>query len=226
MYLRERPKILSNGTRQVLVIGQDNTTDYIEEKWLIFSRPVSNDGDEVGHIELAFALEESAAGQGSVVRRITDSPLVVFFPTVLSTNLGFLVQGPYRTTLSRDNVPESDSWNQYLVGETSVLLVEALHELRNLGLLDVSALQSLPLDASRFTEGSRFAPLFSEVKKALMKKPLIPRYKNGHVSAQKAKIARTQDLRDLIEGKQLADLFQLAHEPALVKRRHHRRPNP
>ena len=154
------------------------------------------------------------AGLGLSVRRITDSPLVVFFPTVLSTNLGFLVQGPYRTTLSRDNVPESDSWNQYLVRETSGLLVEALHELRNLGLLDVSALRSLPLDASRFTEGSRFAPLFSGVKEALMKEPLLPRYKNGYVPAQRAKIARTQDLRDLIGSKQLADLFQSELDPA------------
>ena len=214
MYLRSRPKTLSNSARRVLVIGRTQDNIDVEEEWLIFSRPVSKNGDEVGHIELAFALEEDAAGHGWSVRRITDSPLVVFFPTVLSTNLGFLVQGPYRTTPSRDNVPEGDSWNQDLVKETAILLVEALRELRDLGLLDVSALQSLPLDASRFTEGSRFAPLFSTVKEALMKEPLLPLYKNGHVPAQRAKIARTQDLRDLIGAKQLADLFQSDHEPA------------
>ena len=215
MYLRGRPRSLSNGARQVQVIGQDKTTDDVEEEqWLIFSRPVSNKGDEVGHIELAFALEERATGQGSSVRRIADSPLVVFFPTVLSTNLGFLVQGPYRTTLSRDNVPESDPWNQYLVRKTSVLLVDALRELRNLGLLDVSALRSLPLDASRFTEGSRFAPLFSRVKEALLEEPLLPRFKIGYVPARRSKIARTQDLRDLIGSKQLADLFQSDYDLA------------
>ena len=214
MYLRSRPKTLSNSARRVLIIGRTQDNIDVEEEWLIFSRPVSNNGDEVGHIELAFALEEDAAGQGWAVQRITDSPLVVFFPTVLSTNLGFLVQGPYRTTPSRDNVPESDPWNQQLVKETATLLVEALRELRDLGLLDVSALQSLPLDASRFTEGSRFAPLFSRVKEALMKESLLPRYRNGHVPAQRAKIARTQDLRDLIGAKQLADLFQSDLEPA------------
>lgn len=213
-YLRSRPKTLSDNARQVLVIGRTQDNLDVEEEWLIFSRPVSNNGDEVGHIELAFALEEDAAGQGWSVQRITDSPLVVFFPTVLSTNLGFLVQGPYRTTPSRDNVPEGDPWNQGLVKETAILLVEALRELRDLGLLDVSTLRSLPLDASRFTEGSRFAPLFSRVKEALMKEPLLPRYKNGHVPAQGARIARTQDLRDLIGAKQLADLFQSDHEPA------------
>ena len=29
-----------------------------------------------------------------VISRVEESPLVVFFPTVVSTNLGFLVQGP------------------------------------------------------------------------------------------------------------------------------------
>lgn len=214
MYLRSRPKTLSKNARQVLVIGRTQENIDVEEEWLIFSRPVSNKGDEVGHIEIAFALEEDAAGQGWSVQRITDSPLVVFFPTVLSTNLGFLVQGPYRTTPSRDNVPEGDPWNQQLVKETAILLVEALRELRALSLLDASALRTLPLDASRFTEGSRFAPLFSRVREALMKEPLLPRYKNGHVPAQGARIARTQDLRDLIGAKQLADLFQSDHEPA------------
>lgn len=214
VYLRSRPIPLSSSARQVLVIGQDNITDDVEEEWLIFARSVSNNGDEVGHIEIAFALERAETDQGWSVQRITNSPLVVFFPTVLSTNLGFLVQGPYRTTLSRDNVPENRPWNQHLVKETSLLLVESLRELRDLSLLNVSALQSLPLDASRFTEGSRFAPLFSSVREALLKEPLLPRYKDGHVSAQRAKIARTQDLRDLLGAKQLADLFQSDHEPA------------
>ena len=44
------------------------------------------------------------------------SPLVVFFPTEKETFLGFLIQGPYRTTPARDNVPEHDQWNQGLAG--------------------------------------------------------------------------------------------------------------
>ena len=210
MYLRDEPKALGSAARQVMVIGQDDTTDDVEEEqWIIFSRAVSNNGEEVGQVEIAFALEEGDGG--SSLQRLADSPLVVFFPTVLSTNLGFLVQGPYRTTPSRDNVPQSDPWNQYLVEETSALLVDALRELRRLGLLNVSVLRCLPLDASRFTDGSRFAPLFSAVRETLLKESLIPRYKNGHVAAQRAKLARTQDLRTLISPEQLTDLFQSDH---------------
>ena len=82
--------------------------------------------------------------------------IVVFFPTIVPTNLGFLVQGPYRTTPSRDNVPPNDPWNQKLVKETATLLVKSLPALRDMGLLDVGALRSLPLDGSKFGEASRF----------------------------------------------------------------------
>ena len=62
----------------------------------------------------------------SAFNELQRSPLVVFFPTVLETHLGFLVQGPYRTTLSRDNVPRNDKWNRHLVAQTASLLGEAL----------------------------------------------------------------------------------------------------
>ena len=213
LYLRGKPETLSAAARRVIVIGQDSATDVVqEEQWLVFSRAVSNEGKDVGNVELAFALEKSTNGDRWSVRRITDSPLIVFFPTVLSTNLGFLVQGPYRTTPSRDNVPANDTWNQHLVRETSVLLVDALRELREMNLLNVSALRSLPLDAYQFREGSRFAPLFSAVREALTKEPLLPRYKGGYAAAQGAKLAVTQDLRDLIGPEQLASLFQSDHE--------------
>ena len=209
LYLRERSNALGGEVSRVMVIGQDHATDEVEEEhWLVFSRPVSNNEGGVGFVEVAFSLDQGEDSDSWSVRRITDSPLVVFFPTVLSTNLGFLLQGPFRTTPSRDNVPVGDPWNKYLVKETSVLLIDALRELRSLGLLDVSALRSLPLDSSRFVEGTRFAPLFSSVRDALMKECLLPGYKAGFVTGLKAKISRTQDLRDLIGTKQLVELFQ------------------
>ena len=79
--------------------------------------------------------------------------------------------------------------------------------LRELGLLDTSAIQCLPLDASRFAEGSRFALLFQQVRQALKTKPLLPAYHGGHVAGQAAKLAGTQELRTLIGEEQLASLF-------------------
>ena len=206
-YLRDAEK-LSNLSRKITVIGESSAAEDIdEEQWIVFSRPVSYQEQKVGYIELAFALQETEQNNNLSVSPIPESNLVVYFPTVLSTNLGFLVQGPYRTTPSRDNVPESDKWNQHLIYETSSLLVEALKEFRKLGLLDIGIFQCLPLDSSRFQDGSRFAPLFDEVRKALMQDQLLPCYKGGYAAALDVKLARTQDLRDLIDSKQLTEIF-------------------
>ena len=141
------------------------------------------------------------------MQRVDDSKLVVFFPTVLSTYLGFLAQGPYRTTTNRLSVPPMDNWNQHLVKETAILLTNSLESLKQLGLLSVSALRCLPLDSSFFAEDSRFASLFQSVRENLKTKDLLPAYSGGHIAAQNAKLAGSRELRELVSPEQLAQLF-------------------
>ena len=76
----------------------------------------------------------------------------------------------------------------------------------------MSAIQCLPLDASRFKGDSRFAPLFTKVREVFLDEQLLPRYGGGYVSAHRAKLARTQGLRDLISSKQLSTLFDSEHD--------------
>ena len=206
-YLREKLEKIGNGARRVVLTGQNDARDDTEE-WLVFAREVFNEGVSAGHVEVAFSLShEGVDGQRASVASIVNSPLVAFFPTVLSTNLGFLIQGPYRTTPSRDNVPESDRWNRHLVEETALLLIDALRGLRDLGLLDVSAIQCLPLDERHFADGSRLAPLFVATREALRNEPLLPTHDGIHVPGKNAKLARSQELRDLVRDEQLTSLF-------------------
>ncbi len=218
LYLRDKPDSVGKNARRVAVIGEDHVTDGVtEENWLVFSREVCTaNGVKVGHVELAFALENSEGGGELSVRAVTDSPLVVFFPTIIPTHLGFVVQGPYRTTPSRDNVPTYDPWNRHLVDETALLLIDALRQLCSLGLLTVAAFRSLPLAAFRFREGTMFAPLFTAVREALLTEPLLPRFGGGHIAAPQARLARTQDLRELLSPPQLTNLFQADEELAWV----------
>lgn len=205
-YKRVKPQDFGDGIREVTVLGhQAGLTESTEERWLIFSSPVRDEsGRDVGFVEVAFALSDD----GKAVQRVPDSSLIVFFPTIVTTNLGFLVQGPYRTTPSRDNVPRYDRWNQRLVQETGTLLVKALRSLKRLGLLGTSALQSLPLDRSKFGEASMFAPLFEAVRHAFLSERLLPRFGRGHVAASAALLARTQSLREIFSPRQLGSLFQ------------------
>lgn len=205
LYLRSQPEAIGDNARRITVIGQEEGKPDTEETWIVFAREAKADnGEVVGFTEIAFAVGDSSeSGKWSVVPA-SDSPLVVFFPTVVQTNLGFLVQGPYRTTPSRDNVPRNDPWNQHLVRDTAALLVEALRWLRDQGFLDTSTLRCLPLNSSRFSEGSMFAPIFEATRKAFQSEPLLPRFGGGYVAAARAKLARTQELRQLLGNDQLA----------------------
>ncbi len=206
VYLREE-KQLDTSVRQVDVVGQERGKTDSGSRWLVFSRPVTHGGRGAGYAEIAFSLVQDARSRQNRIQRHDRSPLVVFFPTVLETYLGFQVQGPYRTTPSRDNIPCGDVWNQHLVKETALLLVDSLGWLRDHGLLDVAALRCLPLELAKFSDDSMFQPLFEATKKALISKPLLPRFDGGHIAATSAKLARTQELRDLFSPAQLARLF-------------------
>ncbi len=176
------------------------------EDWFAWERPL----DDVGHagqrVELAFRADTTRREPRLVAQ--DGSPLVVFFPTQKETFLGFLIQGPYRTTPARDNVPGDDPANQALVRETAILLVDVLRELRTGGLLTVEVLQALPLDAARFPPDSMLRPLFDAVRTALTDEDLIPAAGGGYAAARNLKLASTGAVRELLDPGQLAALFQ------------------
>jgi len=207
-YLRDKPKEMGKGVRRVTLMGEEQGKPVTEETWTVFSREATTDKGEVaGHVEIAFLMTQADESGHRSIQAVSDSPLVVSFPTVVPTYLGFLTQGPYRTTPSRDNVPVDDLWNKRLVRETATLLVEALRWLRDHDMLDTAVLESLPLDPIRFAEDSMFGPLFEAVRSVLVAEPLLPCFGGGYVAAGKAKIARTQELRDLLSPSQLGTLY-------------------
>ncbi len=151
--------------RRVTLVTEKLGQEEVREHWLVFSRPVIADNGYQHRVEIAFTLTDEANPQ---LRPIQHSPLVAFFPTTFETNLGFLVQGPYRTTTSRDSVKLPDPWNQQLVSETASLLVSALEWMRdNNNFLDSAALRCLPINAEKFSDQTMFAPVFSAAKEAL-----------------------------------------------------------
>ena len=206
-YLRESREIEAD-VRRVTVIGQEQGQPDFDQEWLVISQAVNTKDDEfAGHVEIAFSLARDEGSQRDRIQRVDSSPLVVFFPTVLETHLGFLVQGPYKTTPSRDNVPYGDKWNQRLVDETASLLEKALFWLRDNDFLDTAALRCLPLDPLKFGESGMFAPFYEATKSALSTKCLLPRFDTGHVAATCARLGRTQEIRELFTPTQLAALY-------------------
>jgi hypothetical protein len=198
-YLRNNPEALDPGVERIRVTGQESGRPEVDQDWLVFRRGMlSAEQGEIGRVEIAFSLVAVKDAPGRwAVQPLTSSPVVVFFPTVVESHLGFLVQGPYRTTPSRDNIPPGDPWNQRLVEETTGLLVEAMRWMRDNAMLDVTALRCLPLFPEKFRQGSRFALMFNSVRQAFRDEALLPTFAGAYVTAGQAKLAHTRDLREL-----------------------------
>jgi hypothetical protein len=208
-YMRNSPEILGPNVQRISLIGNEDGQPEVEQNWLVFHRDVSSaGGQKTGRVEIAFSLvaKENTSGHWAV-QPLAKSPLVVFFPTVVESHLGFLVQGPYLTTPSRDNIPPSESWNQHLVLETSILLLDAIRWMRDNAMLDIATLRCLPLDSTKFSKDSRFASMFEIVRQAFKDEALLPTFDGRFVAAQRAKLARTQELRELLNPEQIAMLF-------------------
>jgi hypothetical protein len=210
-YIRSKPQVLGANVRLISVIGEKAGECDSDQNWLVFDRDVSMTTDDMiktGRVEIAFSLIQSKNSSAKwAIQPVVDSPLVVYFPTVVSTNLGFLVQGHYRTTPSRDNVPREDKWNQYLVNETANLLIQSLNWLRDSDMLDTAALFCLPIERVKFPPNSMFAPLFEAVRHALKSEQLLPSNENKYIAASQAKLARTKEIRELFSSDQLAKMF-------------------
>jgi hypothetical protein len=201
LYLRDAPSAIGPNVSRVKVIGQSSGNDDVDQEWLVFHKDVGK-----GRLEIAFSLKVDKEGQWSV-QTLVSSPLVVYFPTAYQTNLGFLVQGPFLTTPSRDNIKSDAEWNHHLVNETAALLVEAMAWMRDENKLDVSAIRCLPLDRDKFTDAAIFGPMFAAVRRAFLEEPLLPRFDSGYVAAPHSKLARTVDLRELFSPQQVTQLF-------------------
>ena len=203
-YLRKVTE-MDDLARQVNVIGQ--VTDLagvlqeISEEWWVFSREVEHGGESAGQVEIAFRIDPATRR----IQRIAESKLVVYFPTVKETHLGFLVQGPYRTTPNRDNVPETDGWNQYLVEETAKLLVDTLVWLRDRDMVDAELLSCLPIN--RIPDGM-FDPLFGATKKALVHQPILPKFGGGYLAANRAALGDSEGMRGLLSESQLSEIYE------------------
>lgn len=176
-----------------------------DEEWFVWHRQLDAVGEPEHRVEIAFMVRTEIDARRLVRRE--SSPLVVFFPTQKETFLGFLIQGTYRTTPARDNVPEDDPWNQALVRETASLLVDVLAELRDEGLLTVDILQALPLDAARFPPETMFRALFDSARAALVQDKLIPAAEGGYRGAREVRLASGAGIRELLTPDLLGELY-------------------
>ena len=209
-YLREIKPVRTQGkdiVKEMYIVPSDGA-DYC---YLIVERPIEWPGDdgikkEHRPVQIAFRLDKRLEDSGSIMK-VENARLFVFFPTVIETHVGFILQGPYRTTPQRETVPADDEFNQYVVKQSASLLSDSLSYLRDLGLLNVASYSALPLRAKDFPEGSLFLPIYDKVHETLKTQRLLPAHDGSFIYASEAKLACDEKLVELFSPEQLGSLL-------------------
>lgn len=185
----------------------------IQSNWLVFSKNTSLRTS--GKIAAAFNLQRESNSSAETIKPTKSSPLIVFLPTGLETDLHFLIHGPYLTTPARDNILKEDcEENAALINLTARLVAEVPirlrddRELAKLNLLNVDFYNTLPIRPEDFEKNRTFEPIFIAVKNAFRKHSLLPSVNKGeYITAQQSKLAGASDLRRLLSSQQLCHLL-------------------
>jgi predicted house-cleaning noncanonical NTP pyrophosphatase (MazG superfamily) len=189
-----------------VVLSAQNSIE--NEYYLVFEKslPVPDAPKKKVKTQIAFKILKQDGSE--CMQHVHNSPLFVFFPTDKATHLGFFIQGPYRTTPSRDNVPKNDEWNEKLVLETKDLIIMSLLKIKKMGLLTVSVLDTMPIRPDNFQKEDLFYPIAKGLEKAFQENEFLPTNSDGFVCARHAKLARGSNLRKLLSNEQLTSLMQ------------------
>jgi len=183
-----------------------------EIKYFLIEKDVIIDSKNLT-IKLAFLLDR---GDKRKIVPCDKSPLYVFFPTKIETNLKFLVHAPFYTTPARENIQEGDSLvnietdhrNDELQKELGKLLSECLLVFKKLSPLNVDLLNALPIDDSLCQRSEIYKDLYEAVKAELSsEKKLLPNSKEGFSSADELMLLGSSYLADLLTSKQAKGLF-------------------
>lgn len=183
-----------------------------EIKYLLLEKNIFLDNKNL-KIKIAFQLANT---DKRIIVPCDKSPLFVFFPTKLETNLKFLVHAPFYTTPARENIQENeniinieeDHRNEALKTELGILLKESLSVLKKLRLLNVELFNILPIDKTNCNRSVIYNEFYEVLKSEIISNnPIIPNSDGGWSPADDLMILGSSELANLLNQKQAKKLF-------------------
>ena len=197
-YEREFSFIRSDDTSNGVVEINSESNHCVFRKW---ARIIEWKGELHRPVEVAIRIDE----EGAIIP--SEEYLVVTFPTLISTRMRLILNGPYRTTPSRETIGEEDKFNMYLAEETSNLLCDIIRSEKKNGNLSLELLEVLPIDHVRYGVPELVSLIFSRVRDFFIDEEIIPAESGGYVSAKNGKIADDGYLPELFDDSQLTGLY-------------------
>lgn len=181
-----------------------------KESWILFEEDASV---EPTTVQIAYKVDQTTDGRFMIVNAGTSN-LSVYFPTEKDTHLGFLINGPYRTTSARDNIKQDDDFNTRLIERTAELVVTSMRAMRDNQILGMDIFNALPIDGYVFQSKARFfQPIYHRVVEAFQREPLIPAHDGGYSKATDAVLTDDSALINLLTLQQLRIVLSDLKDP-------------
>lgn len=204
-YMLDEERINDHCTEVSAIESEDKKTDE-SLSFIKFSMPIAA-GVSNRTIDIAFTVVKDKNGRSSF-QKAKNPYISVYFPTETESKLGFIVQGPFRTTPNRSSVPADDDENIALAEKMAQLLRRSILELRDMGRLDLSLLKILPLDEDDFWNYSLFMPLYEETENLFSSEAILPTNDGKtYIDAQHALITRSKELIDIFPNELITELY-------------------
>ncbi|NPV12314.1 MAG: DUF3883 domain-containing protein [Ignavibacteria bacterium] len=181
----------------------------VTEEYLVIEKIMKIEDKEL-RVEIAFKLGIDQNGNEMITPE-PNSKLVVFFPTEKVTFLNFLIQGPFKTTPNRENIPLSDEQNKKILEEIVNLVAESLNIMKELGYLNTDFLKILPLKSYIAKQEQIYSEIYNKVKEKLLSEELLPTSDGRYTKATDALLARGKELTEFLNNEDIRLLFSKQH---------------
>ncbi|OGW47048.1 MAG: hypothetical protein A2Y66_07715 [Nitrospirae bacterium RBG_13_41_22] len=177
----------------------------VSEEYIVIGKTIKIEGKDL-KVEVAYKLGKDKNGKETIIPEV-DSQLVVYFPTEKVTYLNFVIQGPYKTTPNRENIPLEDKQNKAILEETANLVAESLSIIKDLGYLDTNFLSLLPINSENKKKELIYSVIYDKVKNKFFTEELLPTSDRKYTKASDALLARGKELTDFLDSNDIQKLF-------------------
>lgn len=201
-YLKSSKSIQNKNTLNTTRVQLESSKGM--EEYIVIENPIKIENKDL-LVEVAFKLGKDKNGKEIIIPE-KDSKLVVFFPTEKITFLNFIIQGPYKTTPNRENIPLDDEQNRIIIEETGELIAESLSVIKDLGYLDTDFLSILPIDPEKTNE-LIYSVLYNKVKEKLLSEELLPTSDDNYTKPKDAILADGKGLTEFLNEANLQELY-------------------
>lgn len=178
------------------------------EQWRSFSMQVELDSASTARVEIAF-LDQPNSGGGQICK-VDPSLLHVCFPTHKKVPVGYLINAPFLTTPSRDNLDNNSyEQNEHFVRSSVDLLKVALMQFKKENLINGDSLSTVAIDRRQFPSGDIFKVIFDKTRQLFLDEPVLPTLSGGNAPARLLLIPSNTEIRNLFGREEISLLFKL-----------------